>query len=776
MSLLFAVLSGYALALAAPPVARRQPRAAGWILALLPLTLFGYFLTFIPVVIGGQTGGQTVQETVPWVPSLGINLSFTVDGLSLLFALLITGIGALVVIYAGGYLHGHRRFSRFFAYFFLFMASMLGVVLADNVIALFVFWELTSVSSYLLIGFERERESARKAALQALLVTGLGGLALLAGLLLLGQMGGGLELSAIAGQGEAIRGHALYLPALLLILLGAFTKSAQFPFHFWLPNAMEAPTPVSAYLHSATMVKAGIYLMARLNPTLGGTEAWQAILMAAGGATMLVGAYLALAQTDLKRVLAYSTVSSLGTLTFLLGVGSQAAMLGAMAFLLAHALYKGALFLVTGAIDHETGTRDVRLLGGLRQAMPVLTAAAILACCSMAGLPFFWGFIGKETFYGAVLGWEGLAPAVAAVLTGVSFVAVAGVMATGPFFGASKSTAKHAHEAPVSLWLGPMCLGATDLVFGLLLGSSVESFLTRAAEAISLPGAGTLEMELWHPPGTALLLSGISWAAGAAIVWKFSAVREAISRAAEAMRWGPSEAYEAALAGLNGFARLQTRILQSGSLRYYFLIIVGTFAGLTGYVLTVGGGFVPPVGSSTIRFHEGGVAVLILASAIVAARATSRLAAITALGVTGYGVALIYILYGAPDLAMTQFMVETLTVILLLLVFYHLPHFSRLRTPAGRFRDLAASLAAGAIITALVLTASAQERVRPLTEYFAENSFTQGHGRNIVNVILVDFRGLDTMGEITVLGVAGVGIYALLKLRLPGRSSGGRDS
>ena len=767
MSLLLTVLSGYLLALAAPQIARRQAGVAGWILAIPPAGLFVHFLSLIPEVLDGQT----VRETVAWVPSLGIHLSFSVDGLSLVFALLITGIGALVVIYAGGYLQGHRRFGRFFTYFFLFLASMLGVVLADNVIALFVFWELTSVSSYLLIGFERERESARNAALQALLVTGLGGLALLAGLLLLGQMAGSLEISEMGAQAAAIRTHALYVPALLLILAGAFTKSAQFPFHFWLPNAMEAPTPVSAYLHSATMVKAGVYLMARLHPTLGGTEIWQATLMAAGGATMLVGAYLALAQSDLKRILAYSTVSSLGTLTFLLGVGSQAAMVGAAAFLVAHALYKGALFLVAGAIDHETGTRDIGRLGGLRKAMPITTAAAVAAACSMAGLPLFWGFIGKETFYGAAL--EGSYAVIGtAVLTGIGFAAVAGVMAALPFFGASKGTPKSPHEAPVSMWLGPVCLAATDLMFGLLLATGVEGFLSRAAEAISAATAAGLSEELWQPPGSALLLSGISWALGGAIAWNSAAVRGAFARLSGAVRWGPSAAYEALVDGLNGFARLQTRILQNGSLRWYLLFIVGTVTALTGFALTAGGGFAAPAGGSTILLHEAGVAVLILAGAVVAARSQSRLAAITALGVVGYGVALIYVLYGAPDLAMTQFMVETLTVILLLLVFYHLPRFTEFATRPGRFRDLAASLAGGAIVTALVLTASAQERFRPLTAFFAERSLPEGYGRNIVNVILVDFRSLDTLGEITVLGVAGVGIYALLKLRLPGGSGG----
>ncbi|MFB3140368.1 MAG: proton-conducting transporter membrane subunit, partial [Candidatus Acidiferrales bacterium] len=395
MLLAVAVLSGFVMALAAPWLHRIARSTSGWVLALFPLALTVYF--------AGQAGrvaaGEVLAVSIDWVPSLGIALSFYLDGLSLLFALLISGIGALVVVYAGGYLAGHAHLGRFYAFLLMFLASMLGLVLANNVITLFVFWELTSVSSYLLIGFEHEREAARQAALQALLVTGLGGLALLAGLLLLGQAGGSMELSELLTRGEAIQAHPFYAPILLLILAGAFTKSAQFPFHFWLPSAMEAPTPVSAYLHSATMVKAGIYLLARFNPVLGGTELWFYIVTAAGAATMLVGAYLAFQQSDLKRILAYSTMSALGMMVLLLGLGTELAVKAAIVSILVHALYKGALFLVAGAVEHETGTRDVDRLGGLRRAMPITAAAAALAALSMAGLPPLFGFIGKEMVY-----------------------------------------------------------------------------------------------------------------------------------------------------------------------------------------------------------------------------------------------------------------------------------------------------------------------------------------------------------------------------------------
>ena len=392
------------------------------------------------------------------MPALGVNLSFTVDGLSLLFALLISGVGALVLVYAGGYLAGSPQLGRLYAFLLFFMASMLGLVLADNLLLLFVFWELTSLSSYLLIGFDHERAEARAAALQALLVTGGGSLALLAGFLLLGQVGGSLELSALLSRPGAVTAHLLYVPILLLVLAGAFTKSAQFPFHFWLPAAMAAPTPVSAYLHSATMVKAGVYLLARLSPVLGGTDFWVWLVTVTGSATMLVGAYLALRQSDLKLILAYSTVSALGVMTSLLGLGGALAVRAALAFLLGHALYKGALFLVAGALDHQTGTRDVDRLAGLARAMPITALAAGLAALSMAGIPPLFGFIAKELSYEATLH----APAsawvtAAAVLANALLVAAAGLAGLKPFLGkALPPPGRHARRRRACGW-GPCC-------------------------------------------------------------------------------------------------------------------------------------------------------------------------------------------------------------------------------------------------------------------------------------------------------------------------------
>jgi len=764
MSVIAAVFSGFLLALLAPWVYRVARGSAGWILALLPLGLTVYFAS----ALGDVAAGETIYVRQEWVPALGVSLSFALDGLSLMFALLISGVGALVLVYAGGYLAGHPRLGRLYAFLLLFMASMLGLVLADNLLLLFVFWELTSFSSYLLIGFDHERVESRTAALQALLVTGGGGLALLAGFLLLGQAGGSLELSVLLTRGDVVRAHPLYVPCLLLILAGAFTKSAQLPFHFWLPGAMEAPTPVSAYLHSATMVKAGIYLLARLTPALGGTDVWAGSLIAVGGTTMLVGAGLALVQSDLKRILAYSTVSALGALTFLLGLGGELATQAAVAFLLGHALYKGTLFLVAGALDHGTGTREVDCLGGLGRAMPLTALAGGMAALSMAGVAPLFGFIAKELFYEATLhataaGWA----TAAAVAANILLVAAAVLAGIRPFLGKVLPTPQPAHEVPPSMLMGPLALAGLGIVFGLWPGGM--DALVSAASASVLGRPASIHLSLWHGLTPALALSAATFVGGIGVYAGCGRLRRAASRWQALARWGPATWYELVLKGLNGLAQGQTRLLQSGYLRYYLMITVATTASLGGYALVGRGGMAVAPNWSDLLFYEAGLAALILAAVVAAVLARSRLAAIAALGVVGYGVALIFVLFGAPDLAVTQFLVETLTVILFVLVFYHLPETRVVSGGTARWRDAALAASAGALMTALVFVGT-PENHPPISAYFAEHSVSEAHGRNVVNVILVDFRGLDTLGEITVLATAAVGVYALLKLRRKGGS------
>ena len=757
------ILSGLAAAIAAPWIYRFAGGSAGWLLALLPAGMMIYFASFLPAI----AAGEAFIFSHDWSPSLGLRLSFLVDGLSLLFALLISGIGALILIYARSYLAGHSHLGRFYAFILLFMASMLGLVLADNLIALFVFWELTSISSYFLIGFDHEREAARAAALQALLVTGAGGLALLAGFLLLGAVGGSMEISALLRSGELVRSHPLYSPILLLVLAGAFTKSAQVPFHFWLPAAMEAPTPVSAYLHSATMVKAGVYLVARLSPVLGGTELWVYTLSAVGAVTMITGAYLALRQTDLKRMLAYLTVSALGMLILFIGVGTTQAIAAAMVFLLAHALYKGSLFLVAGIIDHETGTREVNNLGGLRSAMPITAAAAVLAALSLAALPPSFGFIGKEMLLETSLATDqaGLIIAIAVVLASTIYVATAGIIAVGPFFGTKRQTSNPPHEAAPNLWLGPALLAVLGVVFAGLPSLIDDSLLRPAVQAIAREPVA-LHLTLWHGFNLSLALSALSVAGGLAIYARLDLVLYALSRLEITSWWGPQNWYSLLLTGMNVVAQRQTQLLQSGYLRYYLMIIIVTTLALAGSKLFNAVDAARFTASFDAWFHEWVIAGLIVMAAFTATVARSRLAAVAALGVVGYGVALVFVLFGAPDLAMTQFMIETLTVILFVLVFYHLPRFAILSAHLGIARDAVLALALGGLITTIVLIGSGIQLYPKISDYFIENSLALGHGRNIVHVILVDFRGFDTFGEITVLAVAGIGVYALLKLKL----------
>jgi multicomponent Na+:H+ antiporter subunit A len=753
----------FMLALVAPLIYRIAGRVTGWLLSLAPLYLCLSFLG----LSGSIAAGEVFAVSYSWVPALGLRLAFYLDGWSLLFALLITLIGALVLIYAGYYLQGHPLLGRFYLFILLFMGSMLGLVLADNLFILYVFWELTSISSYFLIGFDSKRDESRAAALQALLVTGAGGLALLAGLVLLGQIVDGVEISKFLDGGATIRAHGLYGPILCLVLLGAFTKSAQVPFHFWLPNAMEAPTPVSAYLHSATMVKAGVYLLGRFSPVLGGTDAWFYTVTAAGAVTMTLAAWLTLRQLDLKRILAYSTISALGALVMLLGVGTHEAVKGAVVFLLAHALYKGALFLVAGAVDHETGTRNVKQLGGLAKAMPITATAALLAALSMAAVMPLLGFIGKEALYEAVYraGAAAAPLTVLAVFASMIFVNVAGITGIYPFFKKEPGrTPKHPHEAPVGMWLGPLCLAVLSLLGGLFAPLLGETLLAAAFTSIAREKI-ELDLALWHGWSFTLALSASTLVGG----WLVFISRDHLGRLSSALRLtsrqAPENWYALILQSLNFTASWQTRILQNGYLRYYLFMVLTATVLAVGFPLVIRSEFALTLHWTDFRFYELALAVLIVLATLMATVTTSRLGAVTALGVVGYSIALLFILFGAPDLAMTQFLIETLMVILFVSVFYFLPRFAILSNRLTRSRDALVGSIAGALMGAITMVATSIQWHPPISSYFTENSVPRGHGRNIVNVILVDFRGLDTLGEITVLAVAGVGVFALLKLK-----------
>jgi multicomponent Na+:H+ antiporter subunit A len=762
MDLIAAVLSGFVLAALAPAVHRLAPGWSNWALGLLPLGLAIYF----GVRVGPGLPDETVRVSYAWAAELGVRLSFHVDGLGLLFALLISGIGAVVVIYSGGYLAGDPRLGRFYGYILAFMASMLGVVLADNLFTLYVFWELTSISSFLLIGFNNEEERSRAAAWQALLVTTAGGLAMLAGLVLLGFAGGSFEISELVAA-EGLTEHHFYLPILILILAGAFTKSAQFPFYFWLPNAMEAPTPVSAYLHSATMVKAGIYLIARFQPMLGGTDEWQYGVTGIGAITMVVACFLALQQTDLKRLLAYSTVAVLGALTMLLGIGSEEAVAAAVVFLFAHALYKGTLFLVAGAIDHEAGTRDTEHLGGLRTKMPVTAVIGLLAALSMAGLVPFTGFVGKELLYEAVTHAPllDIGLSAASVFAGVVFVAVAVLAGIRPFLGPLIDTPKKPHEAPFSMLIGPALLALMGLTFG-LLSFAVRDWLLEPAASAVLQEPLELDLALYHGFTVVLALSVFSIAVGLFVFATRFAIRRATRPFLSVAAWGPEGWYYRTVNGMNAVARWQTRTLQNGYLRSYLAVIVVVTTLLVGFTLLEREGLVPlgdPL--ADVDPIQGTVAALLILAALAAATLRSRLGAIAALSTIGYGAALIFIMFGAPDVAMTQVLIETLTLILLVLVFYHLPAFARLSSTASRLRDLVIAGSVGVLMTALILTANAAPAERVISPYYSESAQPEAHGRNIVNVILVDFRALDTLGEVIVLAAAGIGVFAVLRLR-----------
>ncbi len=755
--MLTAVLIAFAAALAAPFVTRPLGDRVGWVLALVPAGLTAWFLAQLPAV---QAGGRS--EVTPWVPQLGVATAFRLDGLSLTFALMIVGIGTAVVIYAGGYMRGDRQAPRFYLLLLAFMAAMLGVVLSDDLITLFVFWELTSLTSYFLIGYKHEAKSSRDGALQGLLITGSGGLAMLAGFLILGASFGTFRISELLADPAALQASSAYLPALILIALGALTKSAQFPFHVWLPNAMAAPTPVSAYLHSATMVKAGVYLLARLAPGMGGTPAWFWILTVAGTATVVAAAVLALLQRDAKRLLAYSTLIALGALVTLIGVGGKLAAEAMLAFMVAHALYKAPLFMIAGSIDHEAGSRDVTALKGLGRVMPISWGIALAASVSAAGLPPMLGFVGKELAYETLLAhpWA-LAGLVAASAV---MVVIVWLVAWMPFAGRETEAPKTPHEAPLSMWIGPAVLAALGLSFGLAPDLLAQALLVPAAAAL-LGEPVTFYFALWHGVNAALILSIVTIALGVALVVGWRPLHGWLRERYGGVRFGPAGAYEGFLKGLVRVAAWQTRRLQSDDLRHHLTTILGFAVALTGVTVLTRGGLTlsPTFEGGTL--YEYLVLVLVAAAALAVVRANSRLEAITALGVVGFGIALIFTFFAAPDLAITQFLVETLIVIVVALVLMRLPSALLREERKHGVRTIAGPIAVlgGSLLTLLLVAVVSHPLDPAIAEFYARESYPAAQGRNIVNVILVDFRAFDTLGEITVLAVAATGTFALLR-------------
>lgn len=734
------------------------------LISLIPLGLFIYFLQYIPSI----ASNQVITESQQWIPSFGVNLDFRLDGLAMLFSLMITGIGTLVFAYTSSYLKGHVYLDRFYAYLLVFMAAMLGLVLSDNLITLFVFWELTSISSFFLIGFNNTNPDSRRSAQTALAVTGIGGLLFLAGALILGSIAGTYQISEMIPLSEMIAQNAHYVLAVALIFGAAFTKSAQFPFHFWLPGAMKAPTPVSTYLHSATMVKAGIYLLFRLSPVLGGQEFWNTSLLIVGAVTMFYAAFHTLFRTDLKGVLAYSTIAALGILTFLIGLGTHEALLAAGMFILVHALYKATLFLMTGAIDLGTKTRDVTVLSGLRKVMLPIAIAGILAAISNAGIPPSVGFLGKDLIYESTLNLNHSAIFLTglAVATNV-LIAYAGYVAgVKPFIGKLPTGMENVDHPPLLIWLPPIILAILGFVFGMFPSLVQDSLIKPILTSVGQDPSG-VHLKLWHGFTPILGLSVLTISLGLLVyfLWKPTKSKEDFIERFE--KFSPKHILESLAVLFEKGSDLWTNIFQNGYLRNYISVIILFLVGLISVTLLENTTYRIDYSSfSRLTIYEVVTLCIMILSIGFAVFTKSRLAAVAATGVMGYSICLFFVYYSAPDLAMTQFTIDTLTVILFVLVLYKLPKYLKLSDYKTRVKDTIISFAFGGLITILALEVLAQPVNEEISNYYAENAYILAHGKNVVNVILVDFRGTDTMVEISVLAIAAIGVFGLLKLRL----------
>lgn len=783
-----AIISPLILAIFIPFVHKTFPKIhTGWFLLPLPVLLFAYFLTFLSTTINGQT----TMETLAWIPTLGINFTVRLDGLGLLFALLITGIGSLVVLYSIYYLSKEKeKLNQFYVYLLLFMGAMLGVVLSDNLIVLYAFWELTSFSSFLLIGYWNHRERSRYGAQKSMLITVFGGLSMLGGIILLYLMTGTFSISEAIGLAEVIVNHELFTAALLCFLLGAFTKSAQFPFHIWLPDAMEAPTPVSAYLHSATMVKAGIYLVARLTPIFAFSGLWIWLVAGIGILTLFWGSFNAVKHTDLKGILAYSTISQLGLIMSLLGLGAASlhystidagfytvAVSAAVFHLLNHATFKGSLFMMVGIVDHETGTRDIRNLGGLMTIMPITFTIAIIGAFSMAGLPPFNGFLSKEMFFSGMLRAQEIGffnmntlgiifPIVAWVASVFTFI-YSMIIVFKTFTGKyqPEKLKVKPHEASIGMLISPVILVSLVVIIGFF--PNLVSPLINTVMASILPGMEfDVQIYFWHGFTPELFMTMGVIIVGV-LLYKFMPKWTGVyTRMPE--RFSLNSAYDNGLAAIQKGANRFTNAYMTNSIRTYLIYIFVFFIFILGTTLIVKNAFTIDTSNvADIHAFEVVLVAIIAVGSISILFAKSRMTAIILLGAVGYSVSLFYAIFRAPDLALTQLVIETVSVALFLLAFYHLPKLSRHEeTRKFKLGNAIISVGVGVVVTMIALSAYSSKEFESISQYYIENTYKKAGGENMVNVILVDFRGFDTLFEIAVLAIAALGIFSLIKLRL----------
>ncbi|WP_062105410.1 Na+/H+ antiporter subunit A [Bacillus niameyensis] len=766
----------------------------GWFVVIVPLFIFIGLLLQLPAI----SNGETYLLSMSWIPSLGINFDIYLDGLALMFGLIISGMGVLVVIYSIFYMSKEREaLHNFYIYLLMFMGAMLGLVLSDNILVLYALWELTSVSSFLLIAYWYERKGSRDGALKAMLITVFGGLAMLAGLIMLTIMTDSYSLREIIASAGVMKDNSLFIPAMILLLLGAFTKSAQFPFSIWLPDAMEAPTPVSAYLHSATMVKAGLYLVARMTPIFGGSALWFWLVSGIGLITLIYGSIRAVRQTDLKALLAFSTISQLGLIMSLLGVGSAAlyfdigneqelytlAIFAALFHLLNHSTFKGALFMVVGIIDHETGTRDIRRLGGLMSLMPLTFTIALIGSLSMAGLPPFNGFLSKEMFFTGMLstsqinmfGFETLTiafPIIAWIASIFTFIYCL-VLLLKTFLGSfhpERLPKNQVHEAPIGMLIPPIIL-ASLVVLIFFFPNILAKYILNPALISVIPiwnlDSFTYEIKPWHGWNTELLMTiGVVFF-GLLLVLSIKKWNLFFRFFPE--RFSLNNLYNTGIDKMEQSSVSFTNRYMTGSIRHYliyiFVFIVVVLSGFLIYFDAVAFDF---SNDADITIYDVGILLAMVIAAFATLLTKNRIAAIVSLGAVGYLMVMLFVILRAPDLALTQMVVETATTALFLLCFYHLPKLGK-RVEKIKFKvmNLVVSISVGLIVTILTLTASGHKLFKPITDFF-ENAYELAGAKNIVNAILVDFRGFDTMLEISVLLIAGIGVYTLIKLRLKG--------